>query len=173
MVNKKNFILISIILILALTLVACGSNKASITENEAKNIATEKFNLTSDEVNFTKVKKEHDDGIEKYEIEFKTDNGKFEVEVNAETGEIIKFEEALVENITIEEDNIISEEEAKDIVLDKVEGASESDISKFKLEKDDSILKYEGEIRYEGKEYDFEINAETGEVIEWSEDIID
>ena len=37
----------------------------------------------------------------------------------------------------------------------------------MKLERDDGRLIYEGDIRYDGMEYEFEINAENGKIISW------
>lgn len=68
------------------------------------------------------------------------------------------------------QEKLITEEEAKNIALKKVKGASASDIKKFKLDRDDGRQEYEGEIIYKNKEYDFEINAVTGEIISWEED---
>ena len=40
----------------------------------------------------------------------------------------------------------------------------------MKLDHDDGYLKYEGEVYYNGVEYEFELNAQTGDVLEWSEE---
>lgn len=61
---------------------------------------------------------------------------------------------------------IITEKKAKKIALAEVEGAADSDIL-LHLEYDDGIQVYEGSIVYNEMEYDFEINAETGKIIEW------
>lgn len=66
----------------------------------------------------------------------------------------------------------ITEEEARRLALDRVPGATENDV-RIHLEYDDGIQVYDGEITYNQKEYDFEINADTGEFIEWSEDVAD
>lgn len=63
----------------------------------------------------------------------------------------------------------VSLEEATKIALDKVPGATEQDI-RINLEQDDGRQKYEGDIIYEQKEYDFEIDANSGEVLEWNEE---
>lgn len=68
--------------------------------------------------------------------------------------------------------DVIGDTKAKGIALARVSGAKESDVTEFKLETDDGKQKYEGEIRYKGKEYDFDIDAVTGEVLEWEEEAI-
>lgn len=71
---------------------------------------------------------------------------------------------------TVNEENLIGEEKAKELALAKVEGATEEHIWDFDLDRDNGKMEYEGEIRYNGKEYEFEINAETGEFIKWEEE---
>ena len=68
--------------------------------------------------------------------------------------------------------NVIGDAKAKQIALDRVSGAKESDLTKFHLETDDGRQVYEGEIRYNDKEYDFEIDAVSGDVVNWEEDSI-
>ena len=68
--------------------------------------------------------------------------------------------------------NVIGDAKAKQIALDRVSGAKESDLTKFHLETDDGRQVYEGEIRYNDKEYDFEIDAISGDVVNWEEDSI-
>ena len=56
---------------------------------------------------------------------------------------------------------------AKQTALNRVPGASASNIYKFKLDFDDGRWEYEGEIRYGTMEYDFTIDAASGNIIEW------
>jgi len=70
------------------------------------------------------------------------------------------------------EANLIGEEKAKQIALDRVKGASAEDISRIDLDYDDGRWVYEGEI-YQGEwEYEFEIDGESGNVIGWEKDHI-
>ena len=68
------------------------------------------------------------------------------------------------------EELAVSEAQAKEIVLSKIQGASESDINKFHKDFDDGRWTYEGEIFYGGHEYDFEVDAQTGEILSWEID---
>lgn len=63
----------------------------------------------------------------------------------------------------------ISMEQAKQAVLERVPGASEANLE-IELEHDDGQLIYEGEIHYNRTEYEFEIDANTGNFLKWSED---
>lgn len=66
-------------------------------------------------------------------------------------------------------DVAVSMDEAVKIALDRVPGATEKDIA-IELDYDDGAYKYEGDIIYERREYEFEIDANTGTILEWSEE---
>lgn len=61
----------------------------------------------------------------------------------------------------------IAPERAREIALEKVPGATEENIRKFKKDRDDGRYVYEGEIVYNNMEYDFEIDADSGDIISW------
>ena len=63
----------------------------------------------------------------------------------------------------------ISMEEAIRIALDRVPGATEQDVS-IELERDDGWLIYEGDILYNRMEYEFEIDARSGNMLKWEEE---
>ena len=63
----------------------------------------------------------------------------------------------------------ISMEEASQLALDRVPGATAQDL-KIELDYDDGYYKYEGDIVYDQKEYEFEIDANTGDFLEWKEE---
>lgn len=63
----------------------------------------------------------------------------------------------------------ISQDEAIQIALQRVSGATAQDV-RIELDRDDGRYKYEGEIIYNNTEYDFEIDANSGTILEWSEE---
>lgn len=63
----------------------------------------------------------------------------------------------------------ISIEEASALALERVPGATQQDL-KIELDYDDAYYKYEGDIIYDQKEYEFEIDANTGDFLEWKEE---
>ena len=63
----------------------------------------------------------------------------------------------------------VSQDEAVQIALDRVSGATAQDV-RIELDRDDGRSKYEGEIIYNNMEYDFEIDANSGTILEWSEE---
>ena len=48
-------------------------------------------------------------------------------------------------------------------------GATSKNIS-IELDRDDGWYIYEGEIVYDGMEYEFEIDADTGNILKWEEE---
>jgi len=68
----------------------------------------------------------------------------------------------------------IGETKAKKIALDKAGlKESEADFVKVELDKDNGVFVYDVEFKKDGKEYGFEINAETGMIIDYDVDIDD
>ena len=63
----------------------------------------------------------------------------------------------------------VTREQAIETALSRVSGATERDI-RIELDRDDGVYKYEGDIIYNGMEYEFEIDANSGTILEWSEE---
>ncbi|MGN0170717.1 MAG: PepSY domain-containing protein [Lachnospiraceae bacterium] len=63
-----------------------------IGTEKAKSIGLQHAGLSSDEVSFTKVKREEDDGQVVYEIEFNKDRKEYEYTIHAVSGDIVDFE---------------------------------------------------------------------------------
>ena len=63
----------------------------------------------------------------------------------------------------------VSEADAKAAALERVPGATEADLH-MELDFDDGYYIYEGDIIYNQKEYEFEIDAQTGSFLKWSEE---
>ena len=150
-----------------------------ITEEQAKQAALSHAGLTEADVTFINVHLDTEDGTAMnnrlvFEVEFYSGNTEYDYEIDASSGEIISFDHD-VENYTIpgnssvaqSTDEYIGEDKAKAIALAKVPGATESDL-RIHLDYDDGIVAYEGTIIYDKLEYEFEINAADGTIIEWS-----
>ena len=63
----------------------------------------------------------------------------------------------------------VSEADARQAALERVPGATDADI-RMELEFDDGYYIYEGDIIYQQVEYEFEIDAQTGNFLKWSEE---
>ncbi|MCX4307880.1 MAG: PepSY domain-containing protein [Acetatifactor sp.] len=162
----------------AKTTVPAASDSGSedyIGEEKARRIALEHAKLEENQVTFVHSLLEFDDGLWEYDVEFYTaDYKEYDYEINAYTGEIIDFDyDAESYAPQTESSGAITPEQAKQLAIDKVPGASKSDIREFKTDSDDGIVLYEGEIVYEGIEYEFEIDADSGTFQEWSAEPFD
>ena len=74
---------------------------------------------------------------------------------------------------TLPENATISAEDAKQIALDKVPGATTEHIRRFEKDYENGRFVYDGEIYFEQYEYDFEIDSHDGTILEWDAEPID
>ena len=118
---------------------------------------------------FEKQKLKRDGGRELYQIEFRTDDHtEYEYEIDAVTGAVLAFDWNVKKDSTeTTGGSAITEAKAKELALAQIPGASTGDIRKFKTDHDDGRLVYEGEIVYNGMEYEFEIDGYSGAFRSW------
>ena len=69
-----------------------SNNTASITVEEARNIALSNANLSADLVQFLRTEQEYDDGVLVYEIDFTYGDSEYDYKINANTGEIVSYD---------------------------------------------------------------------------------
>ena len=74
---------------------------------------------------------------------------------------------AVVGTTTFTSVEAISSDEAVQSALARVPGATIANVTEFNRDYDRGRLEYEGEIHYNGYEYDFEIDADTGTFTKW------
>lgn len=144
-----------------------------ITEEEARQIALTHAGLEASQVTFLKSKLDWDDGRQVYEIEFYTANyEEFDYEIDVATGEIVSYDyDAEGYTPPAEGTTTITADQAKEIALAKVPGATVNDIYEFELDRDDGRLEYEGTIWYNGTEYEFTIDGYSGAIREWDTEV--
>lgn len=141
-----------------------------IGEAKAKEIALDHAGLSSSQVTFVRAKLDWDDGRAEYEVEFYTNGKEYDYEIDAVTGDIRSYDyDAEHYAPSASTGTSITESQAKAIVQDRA-GSTSGTFREFKLDWDDGRAKYEGEYRVGYTEYDFEIDAATGTVLEWSVD---
>lgn len=68
------------------------TDMAFIGEERAEEIALEKAGLTAEDVTFINIDLDRDDGIWKYELEFRQGSTEYETDINAIDGTILKWE---------------------------------------------------------------------------------
>lgn len=145
--------------------------QASISLEEAKNVALSDAGVSPADATFTKAQQDYDDGIALYDIEFYTSTHKYEYEVNAANAGILARETEEFSSGQQGGSAYIGVDQAKSIAAEHA-GLSNSTVtfSKAKLENDDGMTVYEVEFFYQGTEYDYKIDASTGSILEYDLD---
>ena len=157
-----------------------GSNSGTqdIGEDAALQAALEAAGVSESDASRLRISKDRDDGRVVYDVRFDVDQTEYDYEVLASDGQIVSSDVERRDDDGYDDDDrsrgsnadvAVSREEAIDIALAKVSGATENDI-RIELDHDDGRYKYEGDIIYERVEYDFEIDANSGDILEWSEE---
>lgn len=147
-----------------------------LTEQEAKERAMAHAGMTKDQVSFSTCGLDKEDGRCVYEMEFYVSDGSsYNYEIDAYTGEVVSFDcDAKTQAIQdASNDSRMTEQEAMELVLAQVPGASRSDIREFETDSEDGRTEYEGKIRYDGMEYEFEIDAYSGAFRSWEAEQLD
>ena len=153
-----------------------GNTSVSITLDQAKEIALNHAGQTADAVYFKKAKQDYDDGLLIYEIEFIAGSTEYEYEINAQTGDIVKNKTEAADTPhsgnTGNNGNArntsasITLDQAKEIALTHAgQTADAVYFKKAKQDYDDGLLIYEIEFIAGSTEYEYEINAQTGDIV--------
>ena len=170
---KKNFskriaaAATALVLSLVLSICAVAAPSASITPDEAKQAALDHAQLTAEQVVFTQAKLDYDDGRAVYDIEFYSGNKEYDYEIDAASGKVLEFDHD-IENFDISSVQVkLSLDEAKAVALKNAK-LSENDVvfTKAKLDYDDGRAVYDIEFYSGNKEYDYEIDANTGKILD-------
>ena len=146
---------------------ATGTNPGTlIGEEAARSAVLSHAKLTAAQVTFIKCKLDWEDGRRIYEVEFFTADGReYDYEIDAYTAEILKTSYDTEKGGSgAGTAGFLSREQARDIALKQVPGAAASHVRKVELDRDDA--EYEVKIVYNGWEYEFQLNARTGAVLE-------
>ncbi len=149
-----------------------GSTQAQyIGENSAKQKAFSHAGVSSSNVSNVVVKLDKDDGKVHYDVEFRSGNTEYDYEIDAVSGNIIKSEKetkpaAAANNGGSTQTQYIGENSAKQKAFSHA-GVSSSNVTNVvvKLDKDDGKVHYDVEFRSGNTEYDYEIDAVSGNII--------
>ena len=88
--KKITAMVLALVMVLALAAGAFAAGR--LTKDEAKKIALDKAGVTAAEATFTKARLDYDDGREEYEFEFFANGKEFDIDVDADTGRVVKFD---------------------------------------------------------------------------------
>ena len=151
----------------AQTTPSTNTSTGAVTEAKAQEIALAHAGIKAADATITKSKLDYDDGRQIYEIEWYANGAKYDYEIAVATGEIINSGYEAKTVVGTGSSATVSEATAKQTALARVSGATDKDIYEWKLDYDDGRPEYEGKIIYGGTEYEFTIDAASGNVTEW------
>lgn len=142
-----------------------------IGKNKAKLIALQHAGVQKNDFTIVELRLNRDDNKIVYEVEFFTESKEYDYKIDAITGEVVSYD------FDIEgfENNFIGQEKAEQIALKHAQ-LTKQQVEYVENELDADEDEYEGrwkyqiEFRYGNKEYEYNIDAQAGEVIDYSVD---
>ena len=160
-----------------------------ISIEKLKELAFKHSKVEPKDARITKIKLDKENKKFFYEMEFFTEKRKYEYNIDADTGKILSYSQKVREivsntvniekpemlDVKMNEDEnkifnplkYISEDEVKEIIIKRITGSKKENIIRLKLDDDDGKIIYEGRMVYQNTEYNFKLDALTGEVISW------
>lgn len=148
-----------------------------IGEAKAQEIALSHAGLDSSKVSWIFTKQDYDHGRVEYDVEFLAGNKEYDYEIDAATGDILGFdydiEWYMPGSDTISQSNgNIGAEKAKSIAL-KHSGVAASDTTFIYAKQDfeNGLRVYNVEFFSGNEEFDYEIDAATGNIVSFDQDI--
>ena len=180
---KKQFLMFTAAAMLAAALAGCSQSTQKsnaqmgyIGVDAAKNMAATAAQIDAANATFTTASLDEKDGIVYYEVDFTVDGTDYRYAIDAMTGAVIESNSGAAQTDGTNTTNTanattqtgaVDEAKAKQIALDHA-GVSESDTSFLmaKLDYDDGVQVYDVEfyVAATASEYDYEIDAATGEI---------
>ena len=161
-------------------------NKSSrISAAKAKSIALAHAGFSEKQVKYLKAEFDYDDGFAVYEVEFYADGMEYDYEISARTGKIIDADREYDDEYDYDDDvdgtkgnnydgsskgkssaNYIGSKKAIAIALSDA-GLSKNNvhITKAELDNDDGTMVYEIEFVSKGMEYEYDIDAVSGDIL--------
>lgn len=195
---KKNgkiiIIVVGIIIVVAL-LILIYFKTAFISESEVKDIVADNMSVSSSDLYFESIDFEMDKGV--YEVEVYYQNRDYEYKIDAKDGKIIYTDFNTTDSITNDNSSnnnnsnnnsntngssnngnnattaSIPLDEAKNIALTNANLTEDAvQFLRTEQEYDDGVLVYEIDFTHGDYEYDYKINANTGDVVSYDRDSI-
>ena len=145
-----------------------------VTEADARAIALSQAGLTEADVRFIESKKDRHDGQSVFEVEFDALTGEeYSYDIREADGAIVSYDydSDRKPSANSSGSGMLSEDQIRETVLSRVPGASAADVRLW-LDEDDDRYQYEGQLIWDGMEYEFKIDAYSGSVLEWEADTL-
>lgn len=144
-----------------------------ITKEEALAIAYADAGVSEKDVYVIGAPLDKDDGVVHYDVEFRVGNTEYEYEIDAKTGAILDKsidvdddDKPVNSGTDVSESDVIGEEKAIAIALGNA-GLNQNSVTELECEYDieRGVAVYDVSFKSAGIEYDYEINAATGDII--------
>lgn len=154
-----------------------NSNNGYISVETAKQKALYDAGVKAEDAVFIKAYYDSDDIVPHYDVKFEANGYEYEYEIKASDGSVLEKDvdrEREAANSTPASNEYISADDAKSIAFDHA-GVEAADVkySKAELDRDDLIVHYDVEFVAGDYEYEYEINAESGNVIAYDKEFND
>ena len=196
---KKKYFTATVIAAAAIGILTGCGGRADIGRDAAVTAALNDAGVSEQETAALSVSLDEDNGRRVYDIQFNVAEKEYDYEISAADGNILSSNVDIDEHYAALNNSqgtadqnaasgqgnaasgqgntgavqgntaAVTQDQAVQTALAKVPGATEQNI-RIQLDYDDGVQRYEGDIIYNNMEYDFAIDANTGEVIEWSEE---
>jgi len=144
-----------------------------ITMEDAKAIALNHAGKNAADVRFDDLEFDIDDGVPHFEIEFDVGLNEYDYDIHAETGQIIEYDHEVKKSPNKENtaNKEISKDEAIEIALNHA-GLSRSEVhfDDVELEDEDGLKEWEIEFDHSNWEYEYDIDAKTGNILDFEKD---
>ncbi len=142
-----------------------------IGSQEAKEVALNHAGVAEEDVSYIRSKLDFDDGIAEYDVEFWVGGVEYDYELNATSGAVVSHDyDAKYTSQVTDSQDYIGEDKAKSIALAHA-GLTDASYIVCKFDFDDGVAEYEVEFWDGAVEYDYEINAITGDIIGYDYDM--
>lgn len=158
------------------------SKESGLTAEQALAAALKDAGLSKNEVTVIKNEKEYDDGQNVYDIEFMTADLEYSYEILVSDGTIVSSDREKPDDDDVQKksqngdstgknenkNSDIGIEKAKSIALKHAGVSGKVQYKKAKLEREDGRFVYEIEFDQGEMEYEYEILASDGTILDWS-----
>ncbi len=158
---------------------------SSVPESEAKATALSHAGVKESDIYAYTCKRDFENGVEVYEIDFKCAGYEYDYEIAVATGAIVKSNKEVDDDYRAPEttkapettaapSTSVTEAEAKATAL-KHAGVNESDIYTYTCKRDfeNGVEVYEIDFKCAGYEYDYEIAVATGKIVKSNKEVDD
>ena len=156
---------------------ASGST-AYIGMDKAKETALGHAGVKAENAQKLRCERDHDDGVTVYEIEFVADGSKFDYELDAGTGKVLKHsKKALTASVAPSAgatSAYIGETKAKEAAINHA-GVKTGGVTEYEceLDRENGMPVYNVEFHANGFEFEYDIHAEKGTVVSFSKEADD